>query len=317
MSKWTKLGNVFMPCGNIWWMHSHITPLSAIVLEDRIRVFICSRCKPDERGNYISYTSFIDVEKSNPVSVLYVHDKPLLPLGGYGTFDEFGTMVTSAVSFGNNVHLYYAGWQRLGGQTAAYQVMCGLAISNDYGYSFNKFSEGPIVGIDTFDPISIGNVAVIKDTNEWRMYYTSLSEWVLGGNKPAYEYVIKYAHSTDGVLWSKTGDIVVDKVNGYGVATPTVLKCDDKYHMWFGYRKVYEGMHIGGYKMGYASSLDGKLWQRNDSLYNIAVSSDGWDSQMVCYPDVVQIGERVYMFYCGNEFGRTGFGVAMLEGNLA
>jgi hypothetical protein len=34
---------------------------------------------------------------------------------------------------------------------------------------------------------------------------------------------------------------------------------------------------------------------------------------MLCYPHVFWCGEKVYMLYNGNAFGRHGFGVAVLE----
>ena len=33
---------------------------------------------------------------------------------------------------------------------------------------------------------------------------------------------------------------------------------------------------------------------------------------MLCYPALVNYGDRVYMFYNGNDYGKTGFGYAEL-----
>ena len=56
-------------------------------------------------------------------------------------------------------------------------------------------------------------------------------------------------------------------------------------------------------------------WTRNDSMSNLSASSSGWDSEDISYPNVVQVGEKVYCFYLGNQVGRTGFGVARLMSN--
>ena len=37
---------------------------------------------------------------------------------------------------------------------------------------------------------------------------------------------------------------------------------------------------------------------------------------MTCYPSVVRVGTRAYLFYNGNGFGQSGIGVAILEGGL-
>jgi hypothetical protein len=45
----------------------------------------------------------------------------------------------------------------------------------------------------------------------------------------------------------------------------------------------------------------------------MALSPEGWDSQMQCYPHIFECDGRVYLLYNGNEFGRHGFGAARLE----
>jgi hypothetical protein len=55
-----------------------------------------------------------------------------------------------------------------------------------------------------------------------------------------------------------------------------------------------------------------RTWERDDARAGIDVSADGWDSQMICYPAVVDLGERVLLFYNGNGFGANGFGYATL-----
>jgi predicted GH43/DUF377 family glycosyl hydrolase len=278
--------------------------------------FICTRSAIDNEGNFVSYTSFIDLDTVCPTKILYLHNKPIIELGAYGAFDEFGVMVTDVLKVENKIYLYYAGWQRLGGKTAAYQVMLGLAISEDGGFTFQKVSKGPIIGIDYFDPISIGNVAVLKDTSDWKLYYTSLTEWFINGTKPTYQYEIKFAESADGIFWKKNGKVILGIENESGVATPSIVKLDNYYHMWFGYRRAYDKhKSIGGYNIGYAVSENALDWIRRDETSVLEKSKTGWDSEMICYPSVIRVNNKLYMFYCGNSFGKSGFGVAESELN--
>jgi hypothetical protein len=78
--------------------------------------------------------------------------------------------------------------------------------------------------------------------------------------------------------------------------------------MWFSARFFGRG-----YGIGYAESRDGLTWERRDDLAGISRSESGWDSEMICYPCVVNVGPNRYMFYNGNRYGSTGFGVAVLE----
>ena len=67
-------------------------------------------------------------------------------------------------------------------------------------------------------------------------------------------------------------------------------------------------------KIGYAYSTDLINWTRNDSKAGIDVSEEGWDSDMICYPNLVEVNGKIYLLYNSNEFGRYGFGVAELGG---
>jgi hypothetical protein len=68
-----------------------------------------------------------------------------------------------------------------------------------------------------------------------------------------------------------------------------------------------------GYRLAYAESRDGINWQRKDEEVGIEVSESGWDSQMQAFPSVVSYHDQTFLFYNGNDYGREGFGYAVLE----
>ena len=74
--------------------------------------------------------------------------------------------------------------------------------------------------------------------------------------------------------------------------------------MWYSYRGP-------SYRIGYAESADGIVWTRRDSTSVVPPSESGWDSEMTTYPVVVRRGDRLYMLYNGNDYGRTGIGLAL------
>jgi len=78
--------------------------------------------------------------------------------------------------------------------------------------------------------------------------------------------------------------------------------------MWFSYRSG-DGSK---YRIGYAYSIDGITWDRK-KYSGIDVSKRGWDSEMICYPFVFEHKGEIYMLYNGNNYGKTGFGLALLE----
>ena len=54
-------------------------------------------------------------------------------------------------------------------------------------------------------------------------------------------------------------------------------------------------------------------WIRDDDNVGIGFSEYGWDKYMLCYPHIFHCDDKIYMLYNGNEFGRYGFGLAILE----
>ena len=76
--------------------------------------------------------------------------------------------------------------------------------------------------------------------------------------------------------------------------------------MWYSFRGL-------SYRIGYAESDDGRKWERLDSQAGIDVSTTGWDSEMIEYPFVFDHKGQRYMLYNGNGYGKTGFGLTVLE----
>jgi hypothetical protein len=105
--------------------------------------------------------------------------------------------------------------------------------------------------------------------------------------------------------------VPLDAPDEHALGRPWVIREDDGYRMWYSSRT-----RSRGYRIGYAESTDGIRWNRRDDEVDLDVSADGWDSQMLAYAAVVRRGDRTYMFYNGNDCGRTGFGYAELEGSL-
>ncbi len=305
---WEKRGLIFKPSGESSWMKTHAQVPRPLLLDDKIRVFIGTR--PEQQQSLITY---IDVDIKDPTKVLYVHDKPILELGKPGTFDEFGLMPNLVMHVDDEVWLYYLGWQRQ--HTVPCQTMVGLAISKDGGNSFKRAYEGPIMPISKNEPYSTIGPSIIREENLWRMWYSSGEEWLLQDDIYERKYHIYYAESQNGIDWLRDGKCCVPrKTDDESANSPAVIFDGAVYHMWFSYRtsKDYRGGD-GSYRMGYATSKDGKNWERDDKRAGIDVSAEGWDSEMIAYPFILDTPAGKYMFYNGNGFGTSGFGYAVWE----
>ena len=307
MGHWEKKGLVFSTDHDHPWMVSHACVPTALGLDNgRIRLYFAPR---NERGQ--SIPTFIEVDGGDPSRVLYKHPEPLLAPGELGAFDDGGIMPCSIVRNGPLLHLYYVGWNP--SVSVPYRNAIGLALSSDDGLSFRRAFPGPVVDRNAREPFFTASPWVMLDEGVWRMWYASTTRFVLVDGKPEPVYVIKYAHSKDGLAWERPGLTCIEPADAQEAnARPTVLRGRDGYEMWYCYRGSLDYRDgSDSYRIGYARSQDGLRWTRLDAQAGIGLSAQGWDSRMLAYPNVLDFQGRRLLFYNGNGFGLSGIGWAV------
>ena len=301
--QWKKLGRVFVPDNHPPWMETHAAnPVVEHLDEDIYRVYFSGR-----DNNNRSSIGYVDVDIKPPFKIIGVAPRPLVVPGERGMFDDSGVSLGCIVNVEGRKFLYYLGWNL--GVTVPWRNSIGLAIFNEKSGMYEKFGKAPLLDRCEVDPYTISYPYVMKDGNIYRMWYGSSLGW--GKDWMEMAFVIKYAESHDGIHWNREGHIALnfksDKESA--IARAFVLNEKEKYKMWYSYRG-------DSYRIGYAESTDGVQWTRKDELAGIDVSDNGWDSEMIEYPHVFDHKDSRYMFYNGNGFGKTGFGLAVLEHNL-
>lgn len=309
---WQKLGLICTELPSKEWSKSHLQFPAVLVMPDRVRIFVTTRPEPEQDGKILTYISFLDVSKDNLFDIIGFSDKPVIPLGSYGEFDQFGTMPGDFISVNNKIQMFYTGWNRL--QSVPYCFSIGLAESYDGGNTFLKYSNGPVMGQSVINPYTCGSGATILKDGTIHMYYISGIEWIKVGDKLEHTYSIRHASSEDGINWNFIPDFVISPKNKLeAIAAPTVIQIDDTYHMWFSYRGS-ENFRDGNesYRIGYAYSKDLYSWIRDDNSAGIDLSDEGWDSTMICYPYVFKNENEYFMVYNGNSFGKNSLGLAKL-----
>ena len=307
---WEKHGIVFRPNGQHGWINTHAQVPTALVLRDRIRVYFATRPRRD-----LSLPTFVDLDRNDPSRIIALNAETLLPPGRPGTFDADGVMPSCAIRDDDRVLLYYSGWSRLGG-LAPYNNATGLAVSYDDGATFERMFEGPVLDRTPEEPWSATSPAVIRHDGVWHIWYSSGIDWIDVGGKLEHVYVLKHGVSDDGVHWRRDALQTIECSGPNESQTrPTIAHLGDRWHMWFAYRGSIAFRTTGEtYRIGYAWSDDLATWHRDDAAAGIVASAEGWDSQMISYPDVARVADRLLLFYNGNGFGEGGFGYATLEG---
>jgi predicted GH43/DUF377 family glycosyl hydrolase len=298
---WEKKGLVFAPAGQASWIGTHAGMPAVQRLDGRERMFFASR---DAQGR--AQIGYFELSLDHPHEIFEVSQTPVLSPGSLGSFDDSGCTSATMVTHEGRVYAYYTGWSL--GKTVPFYLNVGLAISEDGGRTFERASPAPILDRNAVDPYLTGTPSVLVEDGVWRMWYVSATTWRITPEGPRHWYHIRYAESADGINWKRDGLVCIDYKSDdeYAIARPCVLREGGIYRMWYcsrGHR----------YRIGYAESKDGLSWTRLDSSPDAAlpVSETGWDSDMVGYPMVMRHQGALYMFYNGNDYGRTGIGLAV------
>ena len=300
---------IFKPTGEFEWSKEFAQVPTPIELEDRIRIYYTTRPIPED-GKSISYTSFIDVDKECPENVIYIHDKPVIELGKKGSFDEFGIHPGTTIKVDDKIYFYYQGWTRM--YSVPYSTSLGLAISDDNGFTFKKFSDGPIMGRNIDSPYLDNGFFIFQEKNKYYMFFSAAKEWykTLGGNyEPVYQIV--RAESKDRINWKSFSlPILSTNYNKEANGRATVTKFGKRYYMWFCYRDVelFRENAERNYKIAYAISDNLISWKRiNEDIFSDYKKTE-WYNKMQAYPYLIKIKQRYFLFFSGNYFGKEGFG---------
>ncbi len=320
MFKWHKIGKIFDPvdfAGRPWLKEFAQAP-ATLLMDDRLRVYFSCRPPADANGRYVSYSAYVDLDRNDPTRVLALADGPILPLGGLGEFDEFGTYPVSVIPCEDGLRAYYAGWTRC--ESTPFNTAIGVATSHDGGRTFTKNGPGPVLPYSLNEPFVLSGPKIRRFADQWQLFYIAGRAWKRVDGRPEPIYKIRMAISDDGLNWRKCNrDLIESRIEpDEAQASPDVFYANGRYHMFFCYRfsSHYRSREFG-YRIGYAYSSDLENWTRDDDRCGIDISNEGWDSEMVSYPHVFELNGQIYLAYLGNQVGRHGFGLAVLDGQLA
>ena len=303
--KWNKRGLIYCPDGSVDWINNSVlTPQPFLLEEETIRVYCSFR---DKSG--VGRIGYIDVEAKNPSKIIKISKEPVLDIGQDGCFDDNGVILGDVLKVKNKIYMFYVAFQHV--QKAKFYAFSGLAISDNNGEIFQRVQKTPIM--DRTDEGIFGRCihSVIYDEkrNLFRIWYSVIFDWTYINNIPYPTYDIKYIESKDGINIGREGlQCLKCSSDEYRIGRPKVrILQDNKYEMRYTSDTLSKE-----YKAGYAESFDGIHWKRKDYFSKLEKSESGFDSEMACYPVVLETKYKTYMFYDGNGMGKSGFGYAEL-----
>lgn len=302
--KWSKLGLLYTANNLHPKLLSHAaTPLAIHLQNDIYRIFFCGRdC------NNRSSVGFVDADIIKQ-KIITSSNKPVFEYGDEISFFSHGVSIGGSYAIGKTNYILFMGWQNP--LNKHWKGDIGrLVLSEDFSLYLD--SEKPFLRASEVGSISLSYPWVMKESKIYHMWYGSTITWDAGNGEML--HVIKHAVSDNGHEWVKTEFGLPHKLGiAQAFSRPTVWgNRISGYHMFFSYR----GGNGMKYRIGYAVSKDLKHWEMSLDKVGLDVSPSGWDSEMIEYPFVFEHKKRIYLLYNGNGYGKTGFGLAVLEGEL-
>lgn len=302
---WEKRGLVYCPAGEQdWALHSFMTPCPWQKDAQTIRLFGGMR-----DGDGISRIGWVDVDATDPQVIKGVSQQPVLDLGAPGMFDDNGVILGDVIEVSEDeLRLYYVGFQLVA--KAKFLAFTGVAISRDRGESFQRYQQTPILDRCPEGQFigALHSIARLED-GSYRAWISRGRGWQDIDGRLYPQYDCWTLTSADGLHFDN------------GAAVPIIAPNDDEYRIG---RPRATRLDDGGWELRATSdtlskqyesfrftSLDGINFTRSAEVELPRGPAGEWDDQMTCYPahHVTPSGDK-FLFYNGNDMGRTGVGVA-------
>jgi hypothetical protein len=282
-------------------MMSHAMLPTPLQVPNGIRVYFTA-CDSDLRGRIF----YAELDDNFPFEVRHICIEPVLHLGEPGAFDADGVNPSHLVERDGKIYLYYIGWQRVSVEVP-YKLLAGLAVSVDGGLNFDRVHDYPLLPSNDEEPYFRTAPFVWLEDGQWQMLYIGGGEFFDSpSGKRLPRYSLRHLVSDDGLHWPGRSRTLLepDPSKGQiGFGRPVVLFGDEKALM-ISVRTV-DGYRLQHCPFRLASSVDSS--KLSDVL---PLTRQHWDAQMTCFGVRLELDEGQLLFYNGNRFGESGFGLA-------
>jgi hypothetical protein len=310
--RWRRRGLlVAVEPGHPWWA-SHAQMPTVLPLSERLwRVYFGARARDNS-----SRAVAVDIDPGDGMRVVARHFDALLEPGPAGAFDQAGVSPSAALAVGAEVRLYYVGVSVR--RDVRSHAAIGLAVSDD-GLAFRRAFAGPVHGIGPFDPFFSSAPAVLRTATGYRMWYVGGAHWREVGGVLDPFYDLRATDSVDGLIWNPRSEPVLARQSlaAAGLGRPWITSAGGRPRLWFSRRgEAYRGPGEDAYRLMSVGADDGGAFTGRPEpvVFDNPPAAGDFDDWMQAYACVVPHGEDLVMLYNGNDFGRGGFGWAVLPG---
>lgn len=228
--------------------------------------------------------------------------KKIISTSDFPLYAKDGISLGGKYTDGKSQKILFMGWQvpesgHWMGELGAFE----LSTSKNF-----KIDSKALIEIGEEEPISISYGDSIQIDQEIHLWYGSTKVWDFGNGEMLHSIKVR---TKSGDLWS-TPKIAVNPIIGFAQAfsKPSILRINEKLFLAFSYRG-----NRTKYRIGFAEIDEKSGIAKSVRWGDFLPSQDPWENEMVEYPFLFSWKENVCMLYNGNGFGKTGFGLAVLD----
>ena len=298
---------LIIPSGDVWWTEMAVGPsYFQHIGDNQIEAYLTGR---DKEGVSRIGKGYLQIERNGEISVKYIEREPIFNIGEEGCFDESGVSYPWIIIEGNSTYMYYVGWVK--GGVNGFQNFLGLAVREEGHNNFKRVKKVPILDRSDQEPYGTGSCCVTRESEGWRMIYTSFLEWegerkrtdTHPNRQPSYN--LKTAYSEDLINWRRDYQAILPFKENEHIQGKPVLTQDrnNSKTLFFSSR----GDH---YRISCAIGPDIKKLTR---MPDLDFEYSEWISETQEYAFPLEVGDSTYLFFNGNGYGRTGLGYTKLN----
>ena len=313
-------GHLFKPSGTHSWSQSHAQVPFITSLNGSPVVTYSTRGAKDKDGNYVSVGASVPITWAPDGESLMVgaeSNQPIMLPGKIGDFDDCGVMPGSCLELEGETFMFYGGWTTRG--TVPYEWAVGIAQLDKNSNVFVRKHPGPVIGQSLESPFLNASPIVFRYSGTFHMFYLSGLEWFSSPDTGLESvYRLRHAKSHDATHWvTERSEVVKPRTNRETQTSSAIFKLGEEFFMLYSFRDAdnFRLVDSANYRIGIAQSTDLDEWEDLGPLeFEWEGGTSLWDRRMQGYPSVFTLNGKLFVLYCGNDFGREGFGYGELVG---
>jgi predicted GH43/DUF377 family glycosyl hydrolase len=209
---------------------------------------------------------------------------PVMEPGTPGAFDAMGLFTPFVVKVGQQLRMYYCGYNGSVWQS-------GVAFSTD-GIQWQKYSGNPILTVvpGTWESMATNDPKVFHDGTQFIMFYN--------GHRSLSQCEVGLATSSDGLVWQRSPLNPVLRRGPSGSWDQNSVRACAGFVSNGRYFLLYDGGAATA--IGFAHSVDGIQWTKYSANPVFSPGSPGtWDESRVEFGSVVRQGSLLKFWYSG------------------